>query len=349
MGAKPATSAESNPRLARWRLALAFAPSALLLVAIAACASPGSNPPTPTPVTNVAVRYQADDGRQALLEISPFQVGRNTFRVMVMDGQSKPAPADSVELRLSRPESAAEPTSVPAPHSDDGTSYVAEYDLQQTGWWDVGVVLDKLNVVNFYLRLDNPSTAPLAFAPADYASDPAAEALFKKTLQAYEGLSSVKEREELTSGLLAPTGAGITIITDYEVEADRIHYVTSSSGSTTNEFYRVGTQSCSRDVEPISAWECQGDEAQKGFDLEYLASSTAFRLGRQETVDGELSRLLLFSNPGQRAWFAWWVGEQTGYLRRQAMVAPGHFMLTRYFDHNAPLSIELPASAESGG
>jgi hypothetical protein len=28
------------------------------------------------------------------------------------------------------------------------------------------------------------------------------------------------------------------------------------------------------------------------------------------------------------------------------MVAPGHFMLTSFRDHNAPISIELPAEAE---
>ena len=30
----------------------------------------------------------------------------------------------------------------------------------------------------------------------------------------------------------------------------------------------------------------------------------------------------------------------------QAMVAPGHFMLARFSDHNAPASIVMPAQAQ---
>ena len=61
-------------------------------------------------------------------------------------------------------------------------------------------------------------------------------------------------------------------------------------------------------------------------------------------VDGESSQVLLFYNPSQRAWFGWWIGQETGYLRRQVMVAPGHLMLTHYVGQDTPLSIELPSS-----
>jgi hypothetical protein len=62
-------------------------------------------------------------------------------------------------------------------------------------------------------------------------------------------------------------------------------------------------------------------------------------------VDGELTRVLLFYNPEQPAWYAWWVGEETGRQRRQAMVASGHFMLTQYVDHDAPVDIRFPPQA----
>jgi hypothetical protein len=77
--------------------------------------------------------------------------------------------------------------------------------------------------------------------------------------------------------------------------------------------------------------------------------STAFKLGRQEVVDGEIAQVVLFYNPSQQAWYAWWVGSETGYIRRQMMVAPGHYMLTEFFDQNAPLVIEIPADAQSPG
>ena len=55
---------------------------------------------------------------------------------------------------------------------------------------------------------------------------------------------------------------------------------------------------------------------------------------------------LLFYNPSQPAWYAWWVGETSGYLRRQAMVAGGHFMLLRFSGHDSPLKIQPPPGAQ---
>jgi len=322
----------------------------LIALILAACSSSPSATSEPEPEARMALRYEAPDGRQALLEISPFEVGRNTFRVTVMDAQSQRAGVDSVELRFSRLEDATEATQLTATATEHGESYVAEYDLEQTGWWVFDVVLDETELVSFYLRLDSPSRAPLGFDPADYPSNPTAEALFRRTVEGYEGLASVKTREELTSGLLAPTGTGVSIVTDGELEApDRIHYVTSSTASRPYESYRTGTQSCRRDPDANPPWQCNESEGQAAFDLDYMEKATPFRLGREEVVDGEMSRVLLFYNPGQGAWFAWWIGEETGYLRRQAMVAPGHFMLTRYFDHNVPINIEVPSEAITQG
>ncbi len=74
-----------------------------------------------------------------------------------------------------------------------------------------------------------------------------------------------------------------------------------------------------------------------------------FQFGRHELVDGEMTQVVLFYNPSQPAWYCWWIGVDSGQLRRQAMVAAGHFMLTHYFDHNRPLAIQLPPQAATGG
>ena len=39
------------------------------------------------------------------------------------------------------------------------------------------------------------------------------------------------------------------------------------------------------------------------------------------------------------AWYAWWVGEESGLLRREAMVARGHYMLHHFHDFDAPFTI----------
>lgn len=54
-------------------------------------------------------------------------------------------------------------------------------------------------------------------------------------------------------------------------------------------------------------------------------------------------------DPSQPAWYAWWIGLDAGNLRRQAMIAPGHFMLTHYFDHDQPVGIQLPQEAATSG
>jgi len=294
----------------------------------------------------VAFRYQAQDGRFVLLEIDPFQVGQNRFRITTLDQREQPVEVNAVDLRFSRLERPGVLGEAAARPDAKSLSYLAQYQLAETGWWNIDVILDATEVVSFYLRLDAPSQAPLTFAPPDYESDPAAEALFRKTVQAYEGLSALKWREELTSGLLAPTGIGAWVVTDGEAEApDKVHLSVLSLGYSSYELYRVAEKGCSRDQG--GSWQCSTSEfTGEAFELDYLQAATAFRLGRREMMDGEMTQLLLFNNPSQAgAWFAWWVGEETGHLRKQAMVAPGHFMLTRFFDHDVPIGITLPPVA----
>lgn len=293
----------------------------------------------------VALRYQTEAGRFVLLEAAPFQVGDNTFHVTVMDQATRPIDeTQAVSLRFSRLEREGIAGEVAALRPAEARYYVAEYALAEAGWWSIEVMINGRSVVTYYLRLDAPSRAPLAFDPPDYQSDPTAEALFRQTVARYEGLESARWREELTSGLLAPTGIGAWVVSTGEAVApDRVHIRVLSPGFSDYELYRIGGRSCTQPQG--KPWECTAGQGERAFDLDYQQPATAFRLGRQEPVDGERSRVLLFYNPRQGAWYAWWVGEGTGHLRRQAMVAPGHFMLLHFFDHNVPISIELPPQA----
>ncbi|MGH2599081.1 MAG: hypothetical protein ACRDJ9_06805, partial [Dehalococcoidia bacterium] len=307
-----------------------------------ATSSRSSQPQTFTAA--VALRYEAPWGGFVLLEIAPFQTGENTIRVTVLDNRGQPATAESVGLQLSRLEEDGSPQAV-APTPDPETrAWLADAPLPAPGWWVVDVDVAGRPAASFYLRLDAPSQAPLAYAPPDYPSDPAAQALFEQTVTRYEGLRSLRWQEQLTSGLLQPTGIGAWVVTDGEAEApDKVHLRVLSPGRSNYELYRTGIKSCT--AEQGQAWRCTSSGAEAAFDLDFQAGATAFRLGRRELVDGEMSRVLLFYNPQQPAWYAWWVGEESGYLRRQAMVAAGHFMLTRYVDQNAPLEIRLPPEA----
>lgn len=135
----------------------------------------------------VGFRYQASDGRLVLLEITPFEVGANTFRVTVMNEEEEFLEADNVKLSLSRLEREGTASEVPMrPSSGGRPAYLGEFALEETGWWAVEAVVDNQASASFYLRLDNPSLAPLEFAPPDYESDPKAEQIFREALERYE-------------------------------------------------------------------------------------------------------------------------------------------------------------------
>jgi copper transport protein len=347
--------------------ALRFAlPLAGLALALAGVATPAATLPSPRPTatplpragegpgvragqpgeTVVALRYQAPDGRFVLLEVTPWAVGTNQFRVTVLDAEGQPLTVPGVTLRLSRLEQEETPRAVPAVAVPGERALQAEAALPATGWWaiEVDVAGNENGTVRFYLRLDQPPGAPLHVAPPDYPSDPAAAQLFRRTVARFEGLTGLRWREELTSGLLAPTGIGAWVLTTGAAAApDRLRLHVLSPGYSEYELVRVGGVSCTRPRG--QRWRCERSEAENPFDLGYQASATAFRLGRRERVDGEMTRVLLFYNPAQPAWYAWWVGEESGELRRQAMVAPGHVMLTHFFDHDVSVVIALPPEA----
>ncbi len=311
----------------------------VVLLLIAACGSGGNEFEA-----KIALRYATQEDRTVLLEVAPLQVGANRLRITEFDGGGQALPlAKNATVRLSRLESnglVQEETT----HAVDQGRVETKVTLDQTGWWETDVVLSEKESASFYFRLDPRANPPLETAPPDYESDPQAEAVYRSALQTYQSLNTLKWREELTSGLVAPTGIGVWIVTDGEAQRpDRVHYHVLSPGKSEYDAYRVGDSSCSQDRG--QSWHCNSTSSSDPLNLNYLRS-TAFKLGRQEVVDNENTQVVLFYNPAQQAWYAWWVGSETGYVRRQMMVAPGHYMLTGFFDHNSPLVIQIPADAQ---
>ncbi len=310
------------------------------LLLIAACGSGGQEFEA-----KIALRYATQEGRTVLLEVAPFDVGANRLRITVLDSNERPVAANA-KVRLSRLESNGlvdEETT----HPVDQDHLESDVRLDNTGWWQTEVVLGERESASFYFRLDPRAKPPLEIAPPDYQSDANAEGVYQHTLENYSSLNTLKWREELTSGLLAPTGIGAWVVTDGEAQRpDRVHYHVLSPGSSDYDTYHVGATTCSLDRG--ESWQCSSASSSNVLNLDYLRP-TAFALGREDVVDGENAQVVLFYNPGQQAWFAWWVGSETGYLRRQMMVAPGHYMLTEFFDQNVPFAIEIPSEAQVPG
>src|SRR2546425_4880942 len=236
----------------------------VVLILMAACGSGGNEFEA-----KIALRYATQEDRTVLLEVAPLQVGANRLRITEFDGGGQALPlAKNATVRLSRLESnglVQEETT----HAVDQGRVETKVTLDQTGWWETDVVLSEKESASFYFRLDPRANPPLETAPPDYESDPQAEAVYRSALQTYQSLNTLKWREELTSGLVAPTGIGVWIVTDGEAQRpDRVHYHVLSPGKSEDDAYRVGGSSCSQDRG--QSWHCNSTSSSDPPNLNYL-------------------------------------------------------------------------------
>jgi hypothetical protein len=63
-------------------------------------------------------------------------------------------------------------------------------------------------------------------------------------------------------------------------------------------------------------------------------------------MGGETTQVVTFYSPERQgqseAWFAWWVGQETGNVHRITMVARLHYMVEEFRDFNVPFEIAAP-------
>jgi hypothetical protein len=288
-------------------------------------------------VPRLSLIRQAQSGELISLQVAPFEVGPNDFRVTLLNPVGKPQKTEAAQLRFSRLESSDVLGEVDG--SATGQSQEAPFALSEVGWWQVDVIVNGEASATFYLKLDQQSMAPKAYAPPQGAADPQAQKLFEGTIARYQRLNGLRSSEELTSGDPGPSGYGIWFVTALDESPEGLHATTLATGEGSSELYGGPDRQCVR--QKRDPWNCSdGPSPQLPFDLGYLKAATGFQRGREEAVDGEMSQVIFFYNPSQGAWYAWWVGEETRYVRRQAMVANGHFMLDRFSGHDVPTNIQ---------
>ncbi len=72
------------------------------------------------------------------------------------------------------------------------------------------------------------------------------------------------------------------------------------------------------------------------------ADSVVF--GPREVVDGVQTQAVVFilKSAGANARYAAWIDEKSNRIIREAMIASGHYMLTRNYDFNAAVKITTP-------
>lgn len=306
---------------------------------------------TPTLVDLIALVPGAEPALDRLvrLQVAPVKLGANRVVAFVTDAGGAPVPAEEIEVRtivVTGLEQTAEPLSVETEPAEHGRVAVDGLPFDQEGWWRLAVMLSRPNsgeiAVPFYLLLPDPNiygpdAVPIAPSP------PEAVAVYERGLKTMTALHRVRYRQTMASGIGTAAFAehDVTDGSDGRLPALRYRAWGGVEGYVIGDrlwYRRVGELWTTAETSPIvlpSAW---GDE---------FTGATGFRLGRTEVVAGEPCQIVTFVAPAapQRdiAWYAWWVGLESGQVRRETMVAGSHYMLTEYRDFDGPLTIEPPS------
>lgn len=306
-----------------------------------------------TEVRLVARATSADGQPAALvhLAVDPARSGRNLIGVRLTDDAGAPlasSPDRAVSLTLTslshpparQTSTATAVESVPAAYAVEGL------DLSLEGWWRIDVALGEPGqapvTAPFYLLLPDPNIHG-SDAPPDPPSDPAALALFERGLDTMTAWRSVRWTQWLGSGQDVLVRADLAVTTDaqghgtgFSLESENYTSVTVGERQFLRRQGGGWLEQPANKITPPREWRATYEGA------------TNIQLGATETINGEPAQVVTFYSPEKQgqseAWFAWWVGQETGTIYRITMVARLHYMVEEYRDINAPFEITPPTS-----
>jgi hypothetical protein len=177
----------------------------------------------------------------------------------------------------------------------------------------------------------------VARLPATWRPDATRRArrLLARAQRTMRALRSLREVEEVTSG---PGSYGRT---DYRLQApNRMAYATNGGARTVivgeRQWFRSGDSPWARSSYgsgipfSVARW------------FRWTSYATAVRLLDRGREHGRSVSELALMDPATPVWLRVVVDERTGRVVRERMVTKAHFMRSRYFAFNRPLSIEAP-------
>lgn len=285
------------------------------------------------------------------LQLQPATPGENAVFLRLTDGAGgsvAPERAPQMEVTFSPLDHQAAAATVRPVLDPSGGYAVGTADLSGEGWWQAAITLtpptgEPLRV-GFYLLLPDPNVSGVGYDPAGSAE---ARQLFETGLANMEALHSVRFNQRLGDG------SG-TLYTQETLLTDGSDGRPAAWRDVSASFERiiVGQQEWLRNAgQPWTERPASSLYLPSAWGETY-APATDFRLGQMQEIDGERCRIVTFRLPAvteprrmEAAWYAWWVGEESGQVRQEAMVSRRHYMIYRYNDFDAPLSIEPPANA----
>lgn len=321
-------------------------------------------------LASIATPGQGDPTEIVHLTIDPAKQGKNslTLRLTGMDGK---IPAVTAPARLAmtftslshgtvRNDVSVQPSDLAT-----ATYTAAGLDLSIDGWWKIEVNVEQANqpvaTAGFYLLLPDPNVHGFD-APAAPASDPAAQAAYEKALTTLTSLTAIRRTEHIGSGRDALVIAEYAWTTGTNGHPPSFESETLFSGSfvplpdvsppappMTNAYHSVSVAD--------QSWQVVDGKWLEQSPVMYLPPSEwggtytgaqEFQFGTTEIIDGEECQIITFHTPNaetqSEAWFAWWVGKNSGQVRQATMVANQHYMVWNYRDFNGNFVIQGPPS-----
>ena len=305
----------------------------------------------------------------AHLRIDPARQGSNAITFWLTDILGKALPNDppariSLDFLSLNHQTANNGTNL-EPVDLAASRYAASgLDLSLDGWWQITANIDRdgqdTATVPFYVLLPDPNVHGFSAPPAP-EDDPAARAVFEQGVTAMNGMDRFRWTESINTGadtmVVAETAQSRETATapmTYELQLTYSgSFTTRADGSAPpppvqNSYHSVtigdqawliqqdGTwlEQSPSNYGPISGWG----------DIYHLADQ--FQLGPTTEIDGETVQIITLHTPpetGQtEAWFAWWVGTESGKVYQLAMVARAHYMVWHYSDFNGDWQVPQP-------
>jgi hypothetical protein len=332
-----------------------------------------SSPNTPRPVTTMngveLIRLVDIKGVMACgtagcplhLVIDPAVPGRQVIVVRLTDLDGSPLPleaAPTIEITWTPLTSAtvaaeAGPFSTVLMPDAAGSTQTGEVTLSESGWWEASVAVTPADadapwtISTFWLVL--PDSTATSSGP-EAATDPEAHALFARGLAILTSLQSLGYQTSLNDGkgVYASWDTDVRAATA-EQPAASVTWKNDTDGRRTGEMI-VGDRRwvtvpgkgwvAAKPVPftPPPAWD------------QLYTGATGFQFGpiQQLGRDEESFQVVTFWQPaeaspsGEPAWYVWWVGRDSGRLRREAVVSTDLYQVRSFSRFDEPVRIDPP-------
>ncbi len=279
----------------------------------------------------VLVRKAAD--LNARLQIDPYQVGENTFTLTLQDRKETSVRGARVRFTFTPLGERLGTASAETEGQGDGRFILRGAYIGTRGPWmiTVNVRLRGKEDVEFLFTVE-PDWA--RGTPIATPTDPQAFALLEAADDAMNRLRALRQRQDLTDGL----GGSVTTISEFAApHAMRFQVIGGTGGVFIGE---------RRFLNEGGAWrQLEGLDAPFKFpNFRFARNAESVAFGPREMIGNSEAQAVVFilRSAGAKARYVVWIDEKSRLIVREAMVVPGHYMLSHNYDFNAPLKISPP-------